>query len=419
MPGLISLVHSLSKLPNLVRLLIHHARGQGFMDLVAKFLEIYGKPPTVEVRAPGRVNMLGEHVDYNQGVVMPAAIDRAVRLTAAPTMDGVVTLNALDLQAKTAFRLDETNLRCDINGQSLPGWALYPAGVAWSLQQTGLSINGMEAVFSSDVPIGAGLSSSAAVEVAFATAYQSLSGFDLDKLSLAKLCQRAENEYVGVSSGLMDQFASTFGVEGHVLCFDTRSLEWADYALPPATAIVIADSGIRRSLANSAYNERRAACEQSVKLLKKYLPGTQSLRDVSTVEFVAYNPYLPPEIARRAEHVVKEIHRVDQAIIALKRGDARMFGGFMFASHKSLRDLYEVSILELDTLVEIARGLPGIYGARLTGAGFGGCTVNLVDEKQAGDFIQGLQAGYLAKTGREAMVYLCKASKGAEARVVN
>jgi galactokinase len=389
------------------------------MDLVASFREIYGKSPVIETRAPGRVNMLGEHVDYNQGVVMPAAIDRAVMLAAAPAMAGIVSLSALDLKENVSFRLSEINLRSDISGMPLPGWALYPAGVAWALQQAGQAVRGMETAFSSDVPIGAGLSSSAAVEVAFATTFKALSGFSLDKLTLARLCQKAENEYVGVSSGLMDQFASTFGVEGHVLCFDTRSLEWADYPLPPGKAIVIADSGVRRSLANSAYNDRRAACERAVELLKKYLPGIQSLRDVSTVEFAAYSTYLPPEIARRAEHVVKEIHRVDQAIIALQRGDALMFGGFMFASHKSLRDLYEVSTPELDSLVEIARGLPGIYGARLTGAGFGGCTVNLVEESQAGSFIQCLQALYREKTGREAKVYLCKASSGAEARVVN
>jgi galactokinase len=388
------------------------------LDLVAKFQEIYGRPPTVETHAPGRVNLLGEHVDYNQGVVMPAAIDRAVILAAAPTTDGLITINALDLKARVAFRISETELHLDMDGQPLPGWALYPAGVAWSLQQAGLSINGMQVVFSSDVPIGAGLSSSAAVEVAFATAFQSLSGFRIDKMSLARLCQQAENEYVGVSSGLMDQFASAFGVEGHVLCFDTRSLEWATYALPHGTAIVIADSGVRRSLATSVYNERRAACVQAVQLLKKYMPAIQSLRDISTVEFAAYSPYLPPEIAKRAEHVVKEIHRVDQAIIALKRGDARMFGGFMFASHKSLRDLYEVSLPELDCLVEITRGLPGTYGARLTGAGFGGCTVNLVEENLAGRFIQGLQTGYREKTGREASVYQCKASNGAETRVI-
>jgi galactokinase len=216
----------------------------------------------------------------------------------------------------------------------------------------------------------------------------------------------------------MDQFASACGVEGHVLCFDTRSLEWMPHELPPSTSIIIADSGIRHSLATSDYNDRRAACEQAVKLLRKYLPEIHSLRDVSTVEFAAYSMYLPIEIAKRAEHVVKEIHRVDQAIIALHRGDATMFGGFMFASHKSLRDLYEVSLPELDSLVEIARGLPGIYGARLTGAGFGGCTVNLVEEKNAARFMEGLSESYRNKTGRETKVYLCKASAGAEARIL-
>jgi galactokinase len=389
------------------------------LNLATSFEQIYGRPPRVETRAPGRVNLLGEHVDYNQGIVLPAAIDRAVTLSAAPTSDGMVTLSAIDLGERVTFILSEVETRIDTEGKPLPGWALYPAGVAWSLQQAGLSLCGMQAVYRSGVPIGAGLSSSAAVEVAFATTWQALSRWEIDILALAKLCQHAENEYVGVSSGLMDQFASACGVEGHVLCFDTRSLEWTPLKLPPGTSIIIADSGIRRNLVKSAYNDRRQACERAVHLLRKYLPEVQSLRDVSTVEFTAYSMYLPPEIAKRAEHVVKEIHRVDQAIIALHRGDARMFGGFMFASHKSLRDLYEVSIPELDSLVEIARSLPGIYGARLTGAGFGGCTVNLVEEKHAHEFIQGLQESYRTKTGRETEVYLCKASAGAEARVIS
>ena len=389
------------------------------MDLASSFEQKFGHPPRVETRAPGRVNLLGEHVDYNQGIVLPAAIDRVVTLAAASASNDIVTLYAIDLGERVTFKLSEVEKHCDMEGNPLPGWTLYPAGVAWSLQQAGLSLCGMQAVFSSDVPIGAGLSSSAAVEVAFATTWQALSAWKIDKLSLAKLCQHAENEYVGVSSGLMDQFASACGVEGHVLCFDTRSLEWMPLELPHGTVIVIADSGIRRSLATSAYNDRRAACEQAVELLRKYLPGIQSLRDVSTVEFAAYSMYLPPEIAKRAEHVVKEIHRVDQAIIALNRGDARMFGGFMYASHKSLCDLYEVSLPELDGLVEIARGLPGIYGARLTGAGFGGCTVNLVEDKDASTFIRGLQDGYRMRTGREPEVYLCKASAGAEAKLIN
>jgi len=387
-------------------------------NLASIFAQSFGASPTVEVRAPGRVNMLGEHVDYNDGIVLPAAIDRAVSLVAIPASERVVTLKAIDLGAGVSFNLEGLEAKCDTDGNPLPGWALYPAGVAWSLQAAGLPLRGMQAVFTSDVPIGAGLSSSAAVEVAFATAWQALGGWQVDKLALAKLCQRAENEYVGVSSGLMDQFASACGVEGHVLCFDTRSLEWEPVELPAGTAIVIADSGIRRSLTGSAYNDRRSACEQAVELLRQYLPKIKSLRDVSTVELAAYCTFLPEEIERRAEHVVKEIHRVGQAIIALRRGDARMFGGFMYASHKSLRDLYEVSIPELDSLVEISRSLTGIYGARLTGAGFGGCTVNLVAETHAHAFIQGLKDGYRGQTGREAQVYLCHASAGAEARVV-
>jgi galactokinase len=386
------------------------------MDLAHHFIQQYGISATVETRAPGRVNLLGEHVDYNQGIVLPAAIDRAVSLMAKASSDDRVSLAALDLEQQVAFRLSEVEKRCDIEGKPLPGWALYPAGVAWALQKASLAIPGMQVVYHSDVPIGSGLSSSAAVEVAFASTWQALSNWQVDQLELAQICQKAENQYVGVSSGLMDQFTSACGVEGHVLCFDTRSLEWSALDMPPSTAIVIADSGIRRSLASSAYNDRRAACERAVKLLQKYLPQIQSLRDVSTVEFAAYSPYLPTEVARRAEHVVKEIHRVDQAIIALRRGDARMFGGFMYASHKSLRDLYEVSIPELDSLVDIARGLPGIYGARLTGAGFGGCTVNLVDERQASVFVEGLRGEYREKTGRDAQVYLCQASRGAQSK---
>ena len=386
------------------------------MSLLTDFERVFGCAPRVQTRAPGRVNLLGEHVDYNQGVVLPIAIDRAVSLVAAPLPGDLVSLYAPDLQQNVSFRLCEVDKRLDLQGQPLPGWALYPAGVAWALQEAGLDPHGMQALYASDIPIGAGLSSSAAVEVAFATAWQVISGWEMDPISLAKLCQRAENVYVGVSSGLMDQFASMCGVEGHVLSFDTRSLEWTALPLPSGTLVVIADSGIRRRLVGSAYNDRRAACELAVELLHKYLPDIRSLRDVSSVELAAYSSFLPKEIQRRAEHVVKEIHRVDQAMIALRRGDAQMFGGFMFASHKSLRDLYEVSLPELDTLVEIARRLPGIYGARLTGAGFGGCTVNLVDEKKVVDFMHGLREGYQQQTGQVISIYPVHASRGAEAR---
>ena len=211
----------------------------------------------------------------------------------------------------------------------------------------------------------------------------------------------------------MDQFASACGVEGHALYFDTRSLEWYPLPLPPETVIIIADFGVRRSLATSAYNERRAACEQAVELLRHHLPEIHSLRDVSTPEFAAFGFYLPEPVRRRAEHIVKEIARVQSAVHALNRGDAQVFGALMYAGHASLRDLYEVSIPELDALVDISRSLPGCLGARLTGAGFGGCTVHLVKDSSAGEFMENLAQLYHERTGREAQVYLCHASAGA------
>jgi galactokinase len=384
------------------------------MELHSVFNQHYGTPARLLVRAPGRVNLLGEHVDYNDGPVLPAAIDRSVRLAAAPAKGELVSLYAADLGKKVAFRLEDLDAKLDAQGKPLPAWALYPAGVAWALGEAGYTLSGFQALYTSDIPIGSGLSSSAAVEVAFAITWQALGGWEADRMTLARMCQRAENEYVGVASGLMDQFACAHGVAGHALYFDTRSLEWEALPLPPGTALVVADSGMRRSLATSAYNERRAACEQAVKLLLRHKPDIRSLRDVTPAEFAAYAEFLPETVRRRAEHVIKEIARVGSATTALRRGEAAHFGALMFAGHASLRDLYEVSIPELDALVEIARGLPGCYGARLTGAGFGGCTVNLVAEAESAGFIHGLQEAYRLRTGRQAQVYLCQASAGAD-----
>lgn len=385
------------------------------MNISDSFNQQFHQTPKVIARAPGRVNLLGEHVDYNDGLVLPVAIDRAVQVAAAPDEGRIVTLYALDLNKQVSFSLDRLGEKIDLTGKPLPGWALYPAGVAHVLQQEGLAVKGMKAAYTSDVPIGAGLSSSAAVEVAFAVTWRALGRWKRDSLQLARLCQRAENQYVGVNCGLMDQFASACGTEGHALLFDTRSLEWKPVPLPPHTAVVIADSGVRRSLANSAYNERRASCEQALALLRQYMPHINSLRDVSAVEFAAYSELLPPVVRMRAEHVVKEIERVEDAVVALRLEDAPLFGGLMYSGHASLRDLYEVSCPELDRLVSIARELPGCYGARLTGAGFGGCTVNLVDETRAEAFITDLKDRYQKGSGRQAQVYLCKASAGAAA----
>jgi galactokinase len=383
-------------------------------ELLSHYQDTYGKRATLLARAPGRVNLLGEHVDYNQGAVLPAAIDRYVCLAASPLQEPLVQLKALDLGERVEFSLEDLGSRADMNGMPLPGWAHYPAGVAWALQDAGYPLRGVRAAYTSDVPIGAGLSSSAAVEVAFASAWQFLEVWQIGCLELAQICQRAENQYVGVNCGLMDQFASACGVADHALHFDTRSLTWEALPLPPGTAIVIADSGMRRELSSSRYNQLRADCERAVELLQAYKPDLTSLRDISAVEFAAYSMFLPPEVARHAEHVVKEMHRVEQAVGALKRADVRMFGGLMFAGHQSLRDLYRVSTPELDALVEIARELPGIYGARLTGAGFGGCTVNLVAEEHSGTFAQQLGEKYQQRTGRQAQVYLCRSSAGAQ-----
>jgi galactokinase len=266
------------------------------MDLYNRFQQIFSKKASIQVRAPGRVNLLGEHVDYNDGMVLPVALDQAVTLAAVPTEDGVVTLQALDLGESASFHVDLVEAKVDLEGRPLPGWARYPAGVAWSLREAGLEVTGAQVAYTSGVPIGAGLSSSAAVEVAFAALWRATGGWSVDNLGLARLCQRAENQYVGVACGLMDQFASACGVEGHALYFDTRSLEWQPLPLPPGTVIVIADSGVRRSLTSSAYNERRQACEQAVEILRQYLPHIRALRDVPPTEFVAFSDFLPPVV---------------------------------------------------------------------------------------------------------------------------
>jgi galactokinase len=369
--------------------------------------------PQFDVVSPGRVNLLGEHVDYNDGIVLPAAIDRNIHLQARLLDKPVLSLNPLDLNSQVMVSLENLDRKTDLNDQALPAWALYPAGVAWAAIKHGLPVNGIEAVYTSNVPIGSGLSSSAAVEVAFAVLWQAANEWDLDRLSLAKLCQQAENDYVGVNCGLMDQFACACGVKDHALFFDTRSLEYQAIPLPAGSVIVIADSGMRRSLAASAYNDRRSACEEAVRRLQVYLKDIHSLRDVRPAEFAQYANELPETIRIRAQHVIEEIARVEEALNCLEIGDSDSFGRLMLASHASLRDLYQVSITELDLLVEIAKNLPGCWGARLTGAGFGGCTVNLVEESQAHRFIHELGVEYTRRSGKTARVYLCRASQGA------
>ena len=365
------------------------------------------------IRSPARVNLLGEHVDYNDGIVLPAAIDRYVTLRVDVLDEPIVRLQAADLNAEVAFSLENLADKKDLNGQPLPAFALYPAGVAWALQQAGLPVKGLAVRYSSEIPIGAGLSSSAAVEVGFALAWQTAGEWDIPRLELAKLCQKAENDYVGVKSGLMDQFACALGVAGHALALDTRSLAWHTLPLPKDAAIVIADSGVRRSLADSTYNSLRADCQEAVERLRTWCSSLTSLRDVTPQFLQTHLDELPERVGRRALHVVGEMARVEQAVSCLAEGDSAGFGALMLATHTSLRDLFGVSCPELDLLVELASSHPACFGARLTGAGFGGCTVNLVARDGLDDFVSWLKAAVLEKSGRETPIEVCQAVDGA------
>jgi galactokinase len=377
------------------------------------FTRTHGRPPDFVARAPGRVNLLGEHIDYNDGFVLPAAIDRAAYVAARGTDGDSVSLQAPDISSAVRFRVGQVDEKVDAEGQPLPRWAWYPAGVAWALREKGLAVAGLEAVLASDVPRASGLSSSAAVEVAFATAWQRLGGWRLAPMELALACQRAENQYVGVNSGIMDQFASACGQAGHALLLDCRSLTWEAVPLPADVAIVVADTTKRRELGQSEYNARRQQCEAAVAALAQALPGLRSLRDVPLEAFNRYASRLEPVVAKRARHVVEEIARTVAGAEALKAGRVEEFGRLMNDGHASLRDLYEVSIPELDVMVEAAQRLPGCFGARLTGAGFGGCTVNLVAAEAAADFERDLARAYERATGLRPDIYVSRASAGA------
>ncbi len=382
----------------------------------AAYQAAFHTAPAFTARAPGRVNLLGEHVDYNDGWVLPAAIDRAAYVAAGPAAeDGLIEIEAPDLNARVSFRLTDLDAKLDVQGGALPRWAWYPAGVAWALRAAGLAVTGLRAVLASDVPVGAGLSSSAAVEVAFATAWQHLGGWVLNPLDLARLCQRAENQYVGVNSGLMDQFASACGQAGHLLRLDCRTLAWQAVPLPPGVSIVVADTTLRRELGQSAYNTRRAECEAALRGLRVALGDDSllALRDVSVADFNIHAAALDPVVARRARHVIEECARTEAAVGLLQAGRVADFGALMNACHASLRDLYAVSGPELDAMAAAAQALPGCYGARLTGAGFGGCTVNLVATEAVSAFVPALAAAYKDATGLTAEIYVCQAAAGA------
>jgi galactokinase len=383
--------------------------------IIPLFRKRFGEEPQYTALAPGRVNILGEHVDYNDGFVLPAAIDRATYIAFSPAGSSAdeSTLIAADFNQSAQFTGKSIQTKTGSDGKRLHDWALYPAGVAWSLAEAGLEIPAMNAVFASDVPRGAGLSSSASVEMAFAIAWSTLGGWTLPPMQLAQLGQKAENQYVGVNCGIMDQFASACGVADRLLLLDCRSLDWRTLPIPENISIVIADTSVRRKLTSSGYNERRQACEDAVRIISSEFPSVKSLRDVNLDDFNRLSHKMPEAVEKRARHVVEEIDRTSRAIPMLENGHIREFGQMMNECHASLRDLYEVSVPELDRMVEIAQGLPGCYGARLTGAGFGGCTVNLVEKSFVEEFADKLAKRYNIITKLIPQIYICRASDGA------
>lgn len=370
-------------------------------ETLAAFTEHFGGQPAFLVRGPGRVNVIGEHTDYNDGFVMPMAIDRAVWIALRPRADRRVRLHWLDYEQEDDIALDGMK-----RAKATP--AEYVKGMAWALKEAGYELRGWEGVVRGDVPIGAGLSSSAALEMATARAFAAISGFEWDAATMARLGQKAENGWVGVNSGIMDQMISAGGEAGKALLIDCRTLESEGLPLPKATVIVVMDTDTRRGLVDSAYNERREQCEAAAAHFE-----VSALRDVSIMTFNQRADELDTVTRKRAKHVITENERVKLARMAMLRNDATNLGRLMNASHESLRDDFEVSSDALNVMVEHAQKYPACYGARMTGAGFGGCAVALVRADKAEEFSETVGAAYQEATGRHPKLYICEASAGA------
>jgi galactokinase len=377
-------------------------------ELRERFRSLY-RAETRIYRAPGRVNLIGEHTDYNDGFVMPMAINFSTWVALAPRRDRKIVMRSENFAETFEFDLDQTDARATGH------WSDYPRGVALTLESAGVRLSGADILINGEVPLGSGLSSSAAIEVATGYALMNLAGVDLGLMQLARACQRAENEFVGMRCGLMDQFISCFGAAGQALMLDCRSLAYRALPVPETEVkVVVCNTMVRHELAGSEYNVRRAECEEGVRLLAQELPRVQALRDVTMADLERFRPRLPEVIYRRCRHIVSENDRVIESAAALDCGDLSAFGRLMDQSHRSLRDDYEVSCAELDVMVELARGAEGVYGARMTGGGFGGCTVNLVASQNVDAFKQTVALGYFQATGREPNIYVCTASQGVQ-----
>jgi galactokinase len=377
------------------------------MTLVEQTLDTYknkfktGSAPRL-FRAPGRVNLIGEHTDYNDGFVLPAAIDQQIVVAAAPRDD-----RRFHLYASNFDKWDRFGIENGVHRLTGNAWGNYVRGIVWALLRLGVDPCGMDAVVNGNIEMGAGLSSSAAIEIAVGFAILQLSGAETSRKSLAMAAQKAENDFVGMRCGIMDQFISCMGHADHALLIDCRELSCQHLPLSTEAAIVIVDSGVHRGLMDMEYNARREECEEAAAYF-----GVPMLRDVGMETFKTAAHGLSPVVHRRARHVVTENDRTLAAAEALKKNALRTFGELMTASHTSLRRDFEVSCPELDLLVDIALGVNGVYGARLTGAGFGGCIVALVKREATGTLISAIQEHYTNDAGGKAVAYICKASEG-------
>ena len=381
--------------------------------LVDAFRARFAAEPEVVARAPGRVNLLGAHVDYSEGWVLPAAIDRAVWVAARRAPGAETRLASLDFDEETIFGAAAPEPPvAERAGPS--SWVDYPRGLAWALRQRGIDVPPVEAVFGGDLPIGAGVSSSAAVEMAFLFAWQQLAGFELSGIERAQVGRTVENEYVGVQSGIMDQFASVHGHEGHALLLDCRSLEHELIPTPGDLVFLVADTGVRRALASgTGFNDRKSECFRAVDLLRPHLPGLSTLRDLEPADFERLRHVLEPPLDGRARHVMTECRRVLDGAEALRSGDLDRLGDLMGQSHGSSRDDYEVSIEELDVLQEAAARADGCYGARLTGAGFGGCVTAIASEDAADHVRERTAVAFERRFGRRPEIHTCRVGDGA------
>jgi galactokinase len=375
-------------------------------NILERFRGRFGAEPRV-YRAPGRVNLIGEHTDYNDGFAMPAAIEFYCWVAVGPRDDRKLKIYSEEFSTEA-----EADLSAEAP-QPSKTWSDYPVGVALQLEKAGFRLRGANLLIESEVPMGAGLSSSAAIEVATALALAEQFGWSPDRVQLAVLCQKAENEFVGARVGIMDQFVSLHGRENHALMLDCRALSFDSLLIPDTVKLVISNTMVKHELASSEYNRRRADCEEAVLRLARVLPGIRALRDVSLEQLEEHRNVLSDVIYKRALHVVTENARVLDSAEALRSGDIARFGMRMAESHRSLRDLYEVSCRELDLMVDLAYQQKGVFGARMTGGGFGGATINLVDARYAGEFKEKMAKSYQRETGLVPQIYICKPAEGA------